>query len=126
MPYTTEWVIDNGIIKTRIAANLTPDRREAKDRLLNQLLQESEKQNTHIILDCSDLNFPTFHNWRWIRNTGLGWLVMFGVDNPITKFAMSLGLQALGVRSHFVDDYESAVKFLQEVDITLPKEIHIA
>lgn len=126
MPYTTGWVIDNGIIKTRIAQNLTPDRKEAKDQLINQLLAQSEKQNTHIILDCRDLSFPTFHNWRWIRNAGLGWVVLYGVDNPVVKFGISLGMQALGVRSHFVDDEKNAIKFLQEVDITLPKEIQMA
>jgi len=126
MPYTTGWVIDNGIIKTRITQNLTPDSKESKDALLNQMLEQSEKQNTHIILDCTDLNFPSFRNWRWIRNARLGWLVIYGIHNPLMKFGMSLGLQALGVRFQFVDNQEAALNFLQEVDITLPKEAHLA
>lgn len=125
MPYATGWVIDNGIIRTRITQNLSPDCKEAQDEFLNQLLSESERQNTHVILDCSDLYYPTFRNWRWIRNVRLGWLVIYGVENPLMRFALSTAMQIAGVRSQFVANEGEAVAFLQDVDITLPK-LHMA
>lgn len=121
MPFKTHWVIDNRVIADRIDYNLTPELQLAHDKLIKSLLAQSERPTSHVILDCTDITFPTFRKRNWVTDARLGWLVLHGVKNPLFKLSVGIFLQVLGVRHHFADNADDALKFLREVDISLPK-----
>ena len=121
MPFTTHWVVNNRIIADRIDHNLTPELQLAQDKLIQSLLEQSERPQSHIILDCTNITFPTFRKRDWVTNAHLGWIVFYGVTNPLFKISVGLALKIRGIRHHFADNADDALKFLHEVDISLPK-----
>lgn len=121
MPFNTHWIINRRVIADRIDQNLTLELQQAHDDLIQGLLEQSERQTSHVILDCSDVSFPTFRKRDWIKNPHLGWLVLHGVKNPLYKLSVAVVLQILGIRYHFADNEDDALQFLQDVDISLPK-----
>ncbi len=121
MPFTTHWVINNRVIADRIDHNLTPELQLAHDELIKSLLEQSERPKSHIILDCTDIKFPTFRKRDWVTDARVGWLVFHGVTNPLFKLSVGFVLKIRGIRHHFAENSDDALKFLHEVDISLPK-----
>ncbi len=81
----------------------------------------------HCIADLKDLKqYPT--NIKAMREVmlsinheGMGWIVIFGANNPLVRFLSSMVLQFLfpQLRLKFTDSFESAYTFLLDRDPSL-------
>jgi hypothetical protein len=119
MPYTTQWFIEGRIIQSKINETLTPELQDSYAALIGNLLDESEMAQSHLMLDYANADFPIFHKRSWLKNPRLGWVVIYGVNNPLLRWGLAAVLQLEGMRYRIVDTLSDAVEHLREVDVTL-------
>jgi hypothetical protein len=96
----------------------------AYDQNVIRIMDEASVPLLHAIYDYTHAEaLPSLKDLSTLKSGNhpkVGWSVFVGVPNPFIKFLVSVTVQIMRARLRFVDTFEEAKAFMQEVDSTLP------
>ena len=131
MPYSQSWLIEGAVALVIYSGNVTlSDVEQSADELLIRL-HNSPRGIIHIMHDLGGVeNYPT--NVQQINritrpllsHKKVGWFVLYGQENPMMRFLITMIAQLARVQSRGFENYESAREFLQNIDADLPDLPH--
>ncbi len=124
MPYNVEWLMKDRIFEIHASGVVTLEEMEAYSSTIISMLEQSPYPLIHAIADDAHVeSFPRlalFSKIPWLRHPKMGWLVSYGIDQPVARFVGHTAGQITRLRLRLVKDYDEAIEFLQYVDVTLP------
>jgi len=131
MPFEQSWLVEGAVIHAYYYDEMTID--EISESIQDTIwrLETSERSLIHIMLDVSDLmSHPTNIGEitkvirPMLNHERVGWVLLFGDVDPITKFVAQVTTQLFKTRFRILEDKEGALAFLRGIDQTLPELPH--
>lgn len=127
MPFNTDWLIDNAIIRTQLYGDVTLDDVRGAFQSCAKLLGASSRNPIHFFHDWQGIStYPTsspqLHNVIVPYITGdkyrVGWVVAYGNFNQQPTLA-SIGrffFGSLNLKLQITSDLSTALEFVQTID----------
>lgn len=118
------WLIEGKLVLLKSWGTMSVAEMEMMDSRICEMLDSSKEQLVHAIHDHTLIDhLPSPKNMMKLKvgsHARVGWLFIVGIDNKLMKFFASVTGQAFHIRLRFMDTVEEALKFLQDIDSTLP------
>jgi hypothetical protein len=125
MNYEISWLLKGRIVLHQTFALPTQDDVAQMDEQFLDYLEQAEAPLLHFIYDMSAQDkvpdLKTMANMEFTRHPAMGWAIVIGTVNPMTKFLITTVSQINKTRFRMFTTREEALAFLQEVDNTLPQ-----
>lgn len=119
------WLVEDRIIFTSLIGPLTVDMFPGMDERIIAMLEASSGTNIHIIADISMMttmpNVIQMAKLKYPSHPKVGIFLTQG-RNPIEKFIGGTVGQMFKSNYKFVDDLEHGIRFLCQIDETMPPE----
>lgn len=126
MAYQINWLIEGSVIyfKPSVSAD-DPKELELITQTFITMLDQANRK-VHLIIDDSEVySPPKLRELKDVQSAflhpNLGWLLAVGKGSPLLNFVSSTLGQLAGVPVQRCETLDAALKFLHEVDPTLPK-----
>lgn len=126
MAYTQEWLIENAVIHSTYAGDLSIEDFQESVSNVVAYFDASDRPLVHVLVDNKDVESHPTRLGELNRLTRpmfdhpkMGWLIIYGYTNPVAKFLSKMLAQIFKTRFRMVETYDEAVEFLQWVDTTL-------
>ena len=122
-----KWLVENRVYFADMTGKFeVEDIAEAMKFLLGQL-QNEKIDCLHLVYNMKGLQ-PAGRvgelvgvTRELLKHPKLGWIVTYGLDNQVTEFVFKLVIKITNSRVEFVENHESALAFLKQVDEGLEK-----
>lgn len=123
MPYKMSWLVDKRIIYTQMYGHVTSDEMAAYNKEMETFVQQSELL-VHTLTNATDttgvdMGLRDLQNMSFTDIGNLGWAIYVS-PSKINRFFASVITQLSHKRGRQFATMEEALKFLHEMDDTLP------
>lgn len=126
MPYTLDWHTPNIIIFAKMTGKYTEEEMFACNESIRDNYLAVGEAPVHLIIDITEIT-------EYPRNLGviqkasnifqnhpsMGWMLLVGFSNPLTRFITNINLQIFGMHFRFSGTMEEALTALSKIDIRL-------
>lgn len=134
MPFNTNWLIQNSIVRTQLYGDVTLDDVRGSFQSCARLLGESERNPIHFFHDWQGMqSYPTsspqLHNiivpYITEDKYRVGWVVAYGnfAQQQVLASVARLFFGALNLKLELVNNLTSALNFVQSVDPDLTESV---
>lgn len=124
MNYEVSWLLKGRIVLHRTLAPPSADDIAQMDADFLACLDQAEASLLHFIFDMTTQDkvpdLKSMSSMAFTDHPTMGWAIVVGSVNPVTKFLVSTVSQINKVRFRMFTSRAEALEFLQEVDDTLP------
>jgi hypothetical protein len=124
MKYRISWYLEGRVVLSEHFQAGTAEDVAQMDAEYLALLEQSDAPLVHFIFDMSQQDsvpdLKTMANMQFTRHPRFGWSLVIGTLNPITRFLVSTVAQINKARFRSFTNREDALRFLQEMDSSLP------
>jgi hypothetical protein len=126
MPYTLSWYKPNLVMHVKITGKFSEEEMfEYPEKIRDEYLPAG-KAPVHLIIDIFDIeeyprNISIIQKAVSIfqQHPSMGWVVLVGFNNPLTRFIANINLQIFGLSFRFAATMEEAIESLTKVDIRM-------
>lgn len=129
MPSRTQWLVPDVIVYQAMVGPFDCATAQPAIKELRLLLDDSDEPLTHVVLDMSQVtDFPTrIADLRallepLLRHPRLGWTIVYGLNDRVATFSLSLIAQMFQVRFRLVQDAADASLW---IDASLPYPLDV-
>lgn len=124
MPVTIDWYIENHILLTTYAGDVTIEDIKQQYEEGIALSESVDTPLVHLIVELNDLtSFPKriadYKSVAGEKARNSGWVVLVG-DNKMIRFIASIVSQFMKTRYTYVSTREEALSYIQERDPSVP------
>jgi hypothetical protein len=127
MTHQLSWELQNRIIRWAFDTQLNMVALNDATTRINQMLQDSSTNQTHILLDMSqtqnDPNLAMMLSSAMIPlffEDNMGWMVIYGAEDTIKQNLRGSVTRMMRMRYRVVDTYEEAMATLVKKDSSIP------
>ena len=123
MQAEARWYVAGRIVHARLVQLNSIQDAQQIDQLIRQYLDSGNGALVHLLLDHNALVKPALspqesqQHTTYLRHPMLGWVVAYGGSRQLGAYSKALHN---GTRFHRSPDLAHALRFLRDVDITLP------
>ena len=128
MPFEQSWLVQNAVILVKYEDDVTIDEVTESVEELVWRMNTTQRQLVHMVMDMTALgthptNLSELNNIAkmLLSHERVGWLLMLGNQNSLTKFLVEMIAQMSKIRFRGFVDWEETREFLQGMDSTLPE-----
>ena len=127
MPYKMSWLVEKRVVYTNMYGYVTGEDLEAQNKEMESYIHESE-QLLHMINDSTnttgtDMGLRDLQKTQFPSVANLGWAIYVS-PSKMNRFFATVITQLMGKRGREFATIEEALRFLQDIDDTLPP-LHI-
>lgn len=124
MNYQITWYVEGRVVLSQHLHTATPADVAQMDVEYLALLEQADVPLVHFIFDMSQQDsvpdLKTMANMQFTKHPRMGWSIVVGTLNPITRFLVSTVAQINKARFRSFTTLEEALRFLQDIDASLP------
>jgi hypothetical protein len=124
MPWRIVHLVENHLALTPLWGKFTLDELHQYDAVAIASLKFVDLPLIHTIYDCTALeSLPPLLEMSRLqaaRHPKIGWVIFVGVQNDMLRFMFSMTTQLFRQRLRFMESHAEALRFIAEVDTTLP------
>ncbi len=124
MKYQISWYVEGRVVLSEHLQAATLEDVARMDAEYLVLLEQSDAPLVHFIFDMSQQDsvpdLKTMSSMQFTKHPRFGWSLVVGHLNPITRFLVSTVAQINKARFRSFTHREDALRFLQEMDSSLP------
>lgn len=127
MPITTKWWLEGRVIEVKIVSSFEVDDLTQAVIQAQALMDSTSEQRVHILVDNTLIGPTNAHAADMNREAKplmqderLGWVIVYGKNNVLTRFATNIVMQLMHPRFRMVNTLAEALSFLNHIDETLP------
>ena len=124
MKYRISWYVEGRVVITEHFQAVTTEEVAQMDKAYVTLLEQSDAVLVHFLFDLrqhdSVPDLKTMSHMEFTKHPRFGWTIVVGHINPITRFLVSTVAQINKARFRSFTTMEDALRFLQEMDSSLP------
>jgi hypothetical protein len=123
MPYTISWLVDKRVLYTHMYGFVTGEELQAQSREMETYVHASE-QLLYMINDATDttgsnMGLRDLQKTQFVETPNLGWAVYIS-PKKLDRFFASVITQLLKKRSREFATLDEGIRFLQDIDESLP------
>lgn len=126
MGFEIKWYLQKKIIHADIIGKVSIDDVKLGSQTAIDMFNQSNAPLVHVLANESNLeSLPISLNAfseaaTFMRHPQIGWLIMYGTDNRMSKFMSSMLSGIAKVRHRRFETLEQSLEFLTTVDTSLP------
>lgn len=123
MPYTVSWLVEKRVLYTRMYGYITAEELRSQKTVVEDFIAQSEHL-LHMINDATDttgtdMGLRDLQNMQYASAANLGWAIYVN-PNKLHRFFASVVTQLSGKRGREYATLSEGLRFLQDIDDTLP------
>ncbi|MCA0456234.1 MAG: hypothetical protein LCI00_19805 [Chloroflexi bacterium] len=124
MPYNISWLVEKRVLYTHMYGYITAEELRSQKAVVEKFIAESEHL-LHMINDAAettgtDMGLRDLQNMQYANAANLGWAIYVN-PNKLHRFFASVVTQLSGKRGREYATLEEGLRFLQDMDDTLPQ-----
>ncbi|MCA9887634.1 MAG: hypothetical protein KC546_04645 [Anaerolineae bacterium] len=127
MAITTNWWLKDIVIGIVMAGDFTAEDLTSAANTAYALIDSSDEPYVHVLLDNTDIGQTKARAAEMnraaqplMKHGRLGWLVVYGKNNVLTRFATNVVMQLVHNRFRMVNTLEEALDFLTNLHDQIP------
>lgn len=122
--YEIGWHTEGHIVVVTMHETVLPEEYTAMDEAFMQYVNEAKGALVHFVYSMSDeivaSELSHMTDLQFAKHPAMGWSIMIGEMNPITRVMITLAAKINRARFKMVGSVDEAIDFLYTVDANLP------